>query len=262
MAIDSLVNMQQMFGAPTPDPVAQRLQAGLSQQRSEISNNVAQDKIDKNQKLYILLYALGGALQGDEDFAEKTIQLQQMQEGKKKEKAKKAKYDDFVRGLPEGTFKDLARSLGPDKLDELLLKKYEAETREPKEKRIYEAVDGRKYYVDTGEPVFPGVEVPEKPLSETQIFAKTRNEVLERIFSTDPNVYEKFGENAEKQKALDEKYYNDIIKKPSFQETVYGNLLPQVEELKTFSNVEEAKQAGLQSGDVFRGTDGKTYKVN
>lgn len=136
MAIDSLVNMQQMFGAPTPDPVAQRLQAGLSQQRSEISNNVAQDKIDKNQKLYILLYALGGALQGDEDFAEKTIQLQQMQEGKKKEKAKKAKYDDFVRGLPEGTFKDLARSLGPDRLDELLLKKYEAETREPKEKDV------------------------------------------------------------------------------------------------------------------------------
>ena len=131
MAIDSLVNMQQMFGAPTPDPVAQRLQAGLSQQRSEISNNVAQDKIDKNQKLYILLYALGGALQGDEDFAEKTIQLQQMQEGKKKEKAKKAKYDDFVRGLPEGTFKDLARSLGPDRLDELLLKKYEAEQPKP-----------------------------------------------------------------------------------------------------------------------------------
>jgi len=43
---------------------------------------------------------------------------------------------------------------------------------------------------------------------------------------------------------------------------MYGNIRSQVEELKTFSNAEEAKQAGLQSGDVFRGTDGKTYTVN
>lgn len=264
MAIDSLVNMQQMFGSPTPDPygITQRLQTGLGQQRAQISNNIAQDKSDKNERLGLMLYALGGALKGDQNFVQNTIKIQEMQEGKKKEKAKKAKYDDFMKKLPEGSFKDLAQAMGPDKLDQLLLERYKAETKEPKEKRIYEAADGRKYYVDTGELVFPDVEVPEKPLSETQIFAKTRNEVLERIFSTDPNVYEKFGENAEKQKALDEKYYNDIIKKPSFQETVYGNLLPQVEELKTFSNVEEAKQAGLQSGDVFRGTDGKTYKVN
>ena len=262
MAIDSLVNMQQMFGSPTPDPVGQRLQAGLGQQQAVISNNIAQDKLDKNQKLSLMLYALGGALKGDENFVQNTIKIQQMQEGKKKEKAKKAKYDDFVRGLPEGTFKDLTRSLGPERLDELLLKKYEAETKEPKEKRIYEAADKRKRYVDTGELVFPGVEVPDKPLSETQIFAKKRNEVLDRIFSTDPNVYADFGENAERQKALDEKYYDDVIRKPSLQETLYGNILQQVEELKTFSNAEEAKQAGLQSGDVFRGTDGKTYTVN
>lgn len=129
MAIDSLVNMQQMFGSPTPDPygITQRLQTGLGQQRAQISNNIAQDKSDKNQKLGLMLYALGGALKGDQNFVENTIKIQQMQEGKKKEKAKKAKYDDFVRGLPEGSFKDLAQAMGPDQLDKLLLERYKGD---------------------------------------------------------------------------------------------------------------------------------------
>ena len=86
MAIDSLVNMQQMFGSPTPDPygITQRLQTGLGQQRAQISNNIAQDKSDKNQRLGLMLYALGGALKGDEDFVVKTLQFKEMQEGKKK----------------------------------------------------------------------------------------------------------------------------------------------------------------------------------
>ena len=61
---------------------------------------------------------------------------------------------------------------------------------------------------------------------------------------------------------FNQKSPESIIKKPSFQETVYGNLLPQVEQLKTFDSLEEAKKAGLKSGDMFRGPDGKTYKVN
>ena len=129
MAIDSLVNMQQMFGSPTFDPygVTQRLQTGLGQQRAQISNNIAQDKSDRNQKLGLMLYALGGALKGDQNFVENTIKIQQMQEGKKKEQAQKAKYDDFVRSLPEGTFKDLAKAMGPDKLDQLLLERYKGD---------------------------------------------------------------------------------------------------------------------------------------
>ena len=127
MAIDSLVNMQQMFGSPTPDPVGQSLQAGLGQQRAQISNNIAQDKSDKNQKLGLMLYALGGALKGDENFVQNTIKIQQMQEGKKKEKAKKAKYDDFIKGLPEGSFKDLSKAMGYEKLDQLLLERYKGD---------------------------------------------------------------------------------------------------------------------------------------
>lgn len=219
-------------------------------------------KASRNQQLGLMLYALGGALRGDEDFVVKTLQLQQVQEGKKKEKEQKeawekVKQSALIQSNPN--LATLANALTPEQGISLAV---EMETREPKEKRIYEAADERKRYVDTGELVFPDVEVPEKTLSETQIFAKRRNEVLDRIFSTDPNVYAEFGENAERQKALDEKYYDDVIRKPSLQETLYGNIIQQAEELKTFSNAEEAKQAGLQSGDVFRGTDGKTYTVN
>jgi len=129
MAIDSLVNMQQMFGSPTPDPygITQRLQTGLGQQRAQISNNIAQDKSDKNQRLGLMLYALGGALKGDQNFVQNTIKIQEMQEGKKKEKAKKAKYDDFMKGLPEGSFKDLAQAMGPEQLDQLLLERYKGD---------------------------------------------------------------------------------------------------------------------------------------
>ena len=91
-------------------------------------------KAGRNQKLAMMLYALGGALKGDEDFVVKTLQLQQVQEGKKKEKAKKEKYDDFMKKLPEGSFKDLAQAMGPDKLDQLLLERYKAE--QPKEKDV------------------------------------------------------------------------------------------------------------------------------
>lgn len=43
------------------------------------------DKDAKNQKLSLMLYALGGALKGDKDFVKNTLALQNMQEGKKKQ---------------------------------------------------------------------------------------------------------------------------------------------------------------------------------
>jgi hypothetical protein len=88
-------------------------------------------KAGRNQKLAMMLYALGGALKGDEDFVVKTLQLQQVQEGKKKEKEQKEAYDEFLKKLPEGSFKDLTKALGYKKLPELLLKKYEAEQPKP-----------------------------------------------------------------------------------------------------------------------------------
>ena len=49
----------------------------------------------KNDKLSLMLYALGGALKGDKNFVKNTLQLQQMQEGKKKEEEKKKNYQEF-----------------------------------------------------------------------------------------------------------------------------------------------------------------------
>ena len=254
----NLLDMQKILGGIQQQyPVTPPTQPSAS-----IPTPTANPTTGKNETLAMMLYALGGALKGDEDFVVKTLQFKEMQEGKKKEKEQKeawekVKQSELIQSNPN--IATLANALTPEQGISLAV---EMETREPKEKRIYEAADKRKRYVDTGELVFPGVEVPEETLSETQIFAKRRNEVLDRIFSTDPNVYAEFGENAERQKALDEKYYDDVIRKPSFQETMYGNLLPQVEELKTFDNLEEAKKAGLQSGDMLKGKDGKIYKVN
>jgi hypothetical protein len=88
-------------------------------------------KADRNQKLAMMLYALGGALKGDEDFVVKTLQFKEMQEGKKKEKEQKEAYDEFMKKLPDGSFKDLTKALGYKKLPELLFERYKAELPKP-----------------------------------------------------------------------------------------------------------------------------------
>ena len=51
---------------------------------TEKSSNAIQSK-GKNDKLSLMLFALGGALKGDKNFVQNTMQLQQMQEGKRKQ---------------------------------------------------------------------------------------------------------------------------------------------------------------------------------
>ena len=64
----------------------------------------------KNDRLALMLYALGGALRGDKNFMQNTLQLQEMQEGKKKqeklEKVWEAWKDKNLDTLPE-SIKDL-----------------------------------------------------------------------------------------------------------------------------------------------------------
>jgi len=91
----------------------------------------ANPNASRNEKLSMMLYALGGALKGDEDFVVKTLEFKEMQEGKKKEKEQKEAYDEFLKKLPDGSFKDLTKALGYKKLPELLLKRYEAEQPKP-----------------------------------------------------------------------------------------------------------------------------------
>jgi len=56
--------------------------------RKQLAGDVADVKDAKNQKLAMMLYALGGALKGDKNFVQNTLALQEMQEGKAKEKAR------------------------------------------------------------------------------------------------------------------------------------------------------------------------------
>ena len=74
----------------------------------------------KNDKLALMLYALGGALKGDKNFVQNTMQLQQMQEGKKKQEEKKKNFQEFIKTIPEDSpFYDLAKTMGPENLDKL-----------------------------------------------------------------------------------------------------------------------------------------------
>ena len=113
---------------------------GVQHQQSPISPasvapspaELATAKAAKNEKLAMMLHALGGALKGDKDFVKNTMALQNMQEGKKKQDAQKAKHQKFLSTLPDGSFKDLATAMGFDKLDSLLFKKFEMDAAIPK----------------------------------------------------------------------------------------------------------------------------------
>ena len=83
----------------------------------------------KNDKLALMLYALGGALKGDKNFVQNTLALQQMQEGKKKQEEQKKNYQEFLKTInPDSPFYDLAKSIGQEGLPKLLLERYKAET--------------------------------------------------------------------------------------------------------------------------------------
>jgi len=75
--------------SPTVNPLINP-QMDRKQLAGDVATNKAAIKSDKNQKLGMMLYALGGALRGDKDFVQNTLALQQMQEGKKKQEETRA----------------------------------------------------------------------------------------------------------------------------------------------------------------------------
>jgi len=75
--------------SPTVNPLINP-QIDRKQLAGDVATNKAAIKSDKNQKLGMMLYALGGALRGDKDFVQNTLALQQMQEGKKKQEETRA----------------------------------------------------------------------------------------------------------------------------------------------------------------------------
>lgn len=87
-------------------PVTSVVDADNNQQSNNTDNtqnNVDLNNIksERNQKLGLMLYALGGALRGDKNFVENTIQIQQMQESKKKKKAQKEAWEEAKSELSE-----------------------------------------------------------------------------------------------------------------------------------------------------------------
>jgi len=77
----------------------------------------------KNDKLSLMLYALGGALKGDKNFVQNTMQLQQMQESKKKQEEQNKLWEKFKK---ESTIDPQITSLGdmmnPNQRLELMMK--------------------------------------------------------------------------------------------------------------------------------------------
>ena len=103
--------------------------------KPQLANNVQVNKdiikADKNQQLGLMLHALGGALRGDKNFVQNTMAIQTMQEGKKKQEERRKNYKEFLGTLdPKSPFYDLSKAMGADKLDQLLLKRYEMEQKQ------------------------------------------------------------------------------------------------------------------------------------
>lgn len=84
----------QVGSQPIPEP------APVPQPQPQPQPTVT-SKSERNQQLGLMLYALGGALKGDKNFVENTIQIQQMQESKKKKKAQKEAWEEAKVELSE-----------------------------------------------------------------------------------------------------------------------------------------------------------------
>ena len=98
--------------------------SAMQPMQSPIGMPPIDDKASKNQKLGLLLYAFGGALKGDQNFVQNTLALQEMQEGKAKEKArietlrKTVTNPEFAAKYPWA--KDMYDLAGPDALSPIV----------------------------------------------------------------------------------------------------------------------------------------------
>ena len=105
--------------------------SAMQPMQSPIGMPPIDDKADKNQKLAMMLYALGGALRGDKDFVQNTMALQQMQEGKKKEEEKKRRYNEMIAKMnPESPLYQFSKMVGSEGIDKIAEAQFELATRE------------------------------------------------------------------------------------------------------------------------------------
>ncbi len=195
--------------------------------KNQLASGVQGIKDAKNEKLAFMLYALGGALKGDKNFVQNTLALEQMQEGKKKQDAKKKAYKELLDNMKEGPTKDLAKVMGYENIDKLALESFKARTKK------LTIGDYKAYLADKklrGIPFTP------------------QDEALENyITKTDP---------------IDQ--LTDVIVQQQLAGLGIGGAVgstPDPSGLAEFSSLEAAKKAGLKTGDQFRGTDGNVYRL-
>ena len=103
--------------SPTVNPLINP-QIDRKQLVTDVATNKAAITSDKNQKLGMMLYALGGALKGDKNFVQNTLALQEMQEGKKKEEEREKAWGDVLtrmEGVVDPRMLEVAKLLGAEK---------------------------------------------------------------------------------------------------------------------------------------------------
>ena len=135
--------------------------------RKQLAGDVADVKDAKNQKLAMMLYALGGALKGDKNFVQNTLALEQMQEGKKKKEERNRLLKQFAQDPANKQkmpwLEDVYTLLGDkasDTIADNIVKSYQGV-----DDKILEDVQGVKRYASgskMGQRVFPEVEIPVK----------------------------------------------------------------------------------------------------
>ena len=222
--------MGKLPGSPGGQPqVAPNFNPQINKKQLATDVQVNKDiiKADKNQQLGLMLHALGGALRGDENFVQNTMAIQTMQEGKKKKEERTKNYKEFLETLdPKSPFYSLAKTMGADKLDQLLMEKFKADTRVPKKKTASDYV--------------------------ADIMAKVQN-VPGYVMTEEDKRILQVSRKADPATMMIEDITAGAIAGSGIGQTGVN--------LQTFASTADAKAAGLKSGDQFIGSDGNRYTV-
>ena len=188
-------------------------QINKKQLATDVQANKDATKSAKNDMLAQMLIALGGALKGDKDFVQNALAIKSMQE--------------FLETLdPKSPFYSLAKTMGADKLDQLLMEKFKADTRVPKKKTASDYV--------------------------ADIMAKVQN-VPGYVMTDEDKRILQVSRKADPATMMIEDITAGAIAGSGIGQTGVN--------LQTFASTADAKAAGLKSGDQFIGSDGNRYTV-
>ena len=138
--------------------------------RKQLAGDVADVKDAKNQKLGLMLYALGGALKGDENFVQNTLALQEMQEGKKKEKEREKAWGDVLtrmEGVVDPRMLEVAKLLGAEKGASFIIP-------DKKDQTEFQMNSSRLLVLDAIDPLkLTPTQAKEKNILEQKIYGKS-----------------------------------------------------------------------------------------